>query len=241
MNVLFQSPLGGLLARPWVDPVGLYGLRRWYMPLSRLWAAANEAGGDAALFREQAGAPFVGSWSALPIGGLLRSHAQVQDAATTAREAWENAIFGHAEPTDASGLDRRRRAIATRHLLTRGWFYPLLFPRRPPPARWQIDPPAAFPELDVASLYGSPFDPASIEVSSAFEQGRLREYWLRAPTPSPRLGRYSGSEHLYARVVEPADRPVCDTLIFGSGLCLELDLLAAGRDPARGLAGRGWR
>ena len=48
MNVLFQSPLGALLAKPWVDQAGLFGLRRWYMPLSRLWAAANQAGTDAA-------------------------------------------------------------------------------------------------------------------------------------------------------------------------------------------------
>ena len=33
MNVLFQSPLGALLAKPWVDQAGLFGLRRWYMPL----------------------------------------------------------------------------------------------------------------------------------------------------------------------------------------------------------------
>ena len=38
MNVLFESPLGALLARPWLDVAGLFGLRR-YMPLSRLWAA----------------------------------------------------------------------------------------------------------------------------------------------------------------------------------------------------------
>ena len=44
MNVLFELPLGALLAKPWVDQAGLFGLRRWYMPLSRLWAAANQAG-----------------------------------------------------------------------------------------------------------------------------------------------------------------------------------------------------
>src|SRR5437763_17035122 len=93
MNVLFQSPLGGLLARPWVDPVGLFGLRRWYMPLSRLWAAANEASEGGALFREQVGA-WLGLWSALPLGGLLRSHVRVRDAAIAARNTWANAVFG---------------------------------------------------------------------------------------------------------------------------------------------------
>ena len=44
MEVLFRSPLGALLAKPWVDQAGLFGLKRWYFPLSRLWAAANAAG-----------------------------------------------------------------------------------------------------------------------------------------------------------------------------------------------------
>jgi hypothetical protein len=65
-----------------------------------------------------------------------------------------------------------------------------------------------------------------------------RHHSLRQPL---RHVHGAGSEHLYARVFEPADRTVCDTLLFGSGLCLELHLLPAGRDPARGLAGRGWR
>ena len=54
MNVLFESPLGALLARPWLDAAGLFGLRR-YMPLSRLWAAANAAGEDVARFRDEMG------------------------------------------------------------------------------------------------------------------------------------------------------------------------------------------
>jgi len=57
MNVLLSSPLGALLAKPWIDPVGLFGAERWYLPLSRLWAAANAAGEDAGLFRDNIGAP----------------------------------------------------------------------------------------------------------------------------------------------------------------------------------------
>ena len=57
MDVLFRSPLGALLAKPWVYQAGLFGLKRWYFPLSRLWAAANAAGGDAARFRDEIGAP----------------------------------------------------------------------------------------------------------------------------------------------------------------------------------------
>src|SRR6185503_17195605 len=41
--------------------------------------------------------------------------------------------------------------------------------------------------------------------------------------------------------IEPADGEVRETLVLGSGLCLELDLLAVARDPGRKLAAMGWR
>jgi len=72
MNVLLESPLGGLLARPWLDAAGLFGLRR-YMPLSRLWAAANTAKGDAAVFRDQAGS-LPAFWSTFQLRPLLAHH-----------------------------------------------------------------------------------------------------------------------------------------------------------------------
>ena len=132
MNVLLSSPLGALLAQPWVDPAGLFGAERWYLPLSRLWAAANAAGEDVALFREQVGAlpallaagrPLAPACSAATRGcGRPRPHAQ----------DWEDAIFDcagrrlrsrRARPAAGGGGDppSRRRAPA---------FYPLLF--RPP-------------------------------------------------------------------------------------------------------------
>ena len=49
--------------------------------------------------------------------------------------------------------------------------------------------------------------------------------------PLPRLRRRPGSEVLYARVIEPAEPGPCPTLIFGSGLCLEFELLAVARGP----------
>ena len=74
MNVLFGSPVGALLARPWIDPVGLDGLQRWYLPLSRLWAAANFAGVDGTLFREEAGMTLPRFWSDVRLRSLLARH-----------------------------------------------------------------------------------------------------------------------------------------------------------------------
>ncbi|MEK7687011.1 MAG: hypothetical protein AAB398_01295 [Pseudomonadota bacterium] len=96
MNVLFGSPLGTLLAKPWVDWVGLYGLRRWYLPLSRLWAAANAAGEDAGRFRNEIGAPLPAFWLASRLRPLLSHNDRVRLEAEGARRTWETAIFGEA-------------------------------------------------------------------------------------------------------------------------------------------------
>src|SRR5579871_5792977 len=98
MNVLFESPLGSLLARPWLDAAGLFGLRR-YMPLSRLWAAANTAEGDVAVLRDQVGGGLPAFWSSFQLRPLLARHDRLKRAADEAREAWETAIF---DPESAS-------------------------------------------------------------------------------------------------------------------------------------------
>lgn len=246
MDVLFRSPLGALLAKPWVDQAGLFGLKRWYFPLSRLWAAANAAGDDTARFRDEIGAP-VAAWPEPYLRSVLTRHAARKAAAEAARSAWESALFDDASDGDGLVLDHRRRTAATRHLATRASFYPLLFPTRPPSARWEIDQPAdverAFgPAIGRPdSLYEAAVDVGAVAVSRPATRDGLSEYWLRAPTPAPRLGQRPGSETLYARVIEPADAGPCPTLIFGSGLCLEFELLTVSRGPATRLAELGWR
>ena len=125
--------------------------------------------------------------------------------------------------------------------MTRAAFYPLLFPRRPAATCWQIDPPDSVPTPDAAALYRVSLDTGSIEMSRAFVRDGLREYWLRAPTPSALLRTRPGSETMYARVVEPVESTDGETLILGSGLCLEFELLAMANDPGRRLATMGWR
>ena len=246
MEVLFRSPLGAFLAKPWVDQAGLFGLERWYFPLSRLWAAANAAGEDTGRFRDEIGAP-VAAWPEPYLRSVLARHAARKATAEAARFAWETSLFGDFSDKDGLVLDQRRRAAATRHLATRASFYPLLFPTRPPSARWEIDRPAdvertlgpAIARPD--SLYGAAVDLGTVAVSRSMARNGLHKYWLRAPTPAPRLVRRPGSETLHARVIEPTDAGLCPTLIFGSGLCLEFDLLAVSRGPAARLAELGWR
>ena len=118
MDVLFRSPLGALMARPWVDRAGLIALRRWYFPLSRLWAAANAAGDDSARFRAEIGGPLPGLWAQPYLPALLSRNARLASAAGSARAVWEAALFGDtAQPADRLLLlDRERRVAATHHL-----------------------------------------------------------------------------------------------------------------------------
>lgn len=274
MDVLLRSPLGALLARPWLDRAGLFGLERWYFPLSRLWAAGNAAGSDVARFRAEIGTPLGGIWTDRRLKGLLDRHAARCRMAGQAREVWDRGLFGEVMPVaaanlpddagsfdagsfdagafdagafDAGLLDIRRRTAATRHMAMRAAFYPLLFPRRPPSARWQIDAPAIL-ERDLAGvlarpdgIYQEPLDVTTVRESRSFEREAVRERWLRAPTPSSRLRIRAGSGRLYARVVEPLRGAPDATLILGSGLGLEFELLTLSRDPAARLAGQGWR
>ena len=256
MNWLFRSPLGALLARPWVDRVGLAGLKRWYFPLSRLWAAANAAGTDATRFRDEVGAPAArqlpsgGQWPPGRLDRALVRTARARDAARAARAAWEEGLFGDGDGGDSAALERQRRLSATRHLAARGLFSGQLRAVRPPLARWQIPSPGSIrADLEVAgrdpaTLYAAEVDIATVALSRPFEAGGVRQYWLRAPTPADRLKGWRGSKTLYARVVEPLDHPpqaAVSTVIFGGGLCLELDLMTGGIDPDRRLAELGWR
>jgi hypothetical protein len=245
MNVLFRSPVGAFLARPWLDGVGLAGLRRWYLPLSRLWAAANVAGEDIARFRDEIGGPLPKAWPDAYLRRLLRRNRLARDAGLDARDSWERTIFSRRGGWRE--LDWQRRVAATRHLSTRGLFYPLLFPRRAPTARWRIAPPEAVGRdlgpmfSSPGSLYAVPSMPAEIEVSPDVEHDGVREYWVRAPTPAPRLARWPGSAIMYARVIEPLAKAPRHTLVFGSGLGLEAELLAVAPDAGTRLAELGFR
>lgn len=246
MEALFRSPLGALLAQPWVDPAGLFGLQRWYLPLSRLWAAANVAGGDVDRFRAEASLSSAVLWAAPAIEQLLGRQQRREAESAARRDDWERALFG-SSGEDAATLDRRRRSAATAHQAMRAAFYPLLFPQRPPSVRWRIDPPAevrarlAALLADPDALYAAAPDAGSVEASVSWLQDGRRETWWRAPTPSPRLLARPGSERLYARVIEPADRPAEATLVLGNGLGIEFDVLTLVRDPGAALADHGWR
>jgi hypothetical protein len=225
---MLHSPVGDLLLRPWVDPALLFGLRRWYFPLSRLWAAANEAAGDAAHFRELAGV------RRLPLrilSATLAQHERARRRMCEARTAWEQAAFAGAVSGDLGRLDDRRRQAATVHLATRGLFYPLLFPRRPAAARWEIPSQAVVAErfdsalADAHAAFAMAGATPTVECAPSVARGAMQETWLRFRTPAASLAARPETAWCYARMTEPAGAGTVPTVITGSGLCLETDLL----------------
>ncbi|HJQ59670.1 MAG TPA: hypothetical protein VJ890_22370, partial [Vineibacter sp.] len=244
------SPLGAIVARPWIDPVALGAMRRWFFPLSRLWAAANAAEGDIGRFLAQPGVPTGGTWGQRMLGPILRRHESARRRAAEARVQWEAAAFGTA-PIEAAALaelDAARRRAASLHLATRGLFYPLLLPRRPPLAAWSMPTPAKVEaaygagRADPSAIYAVPAESPTIELSQAACRPGVTERWLRFVTPHAPLRARAGCGQVYARVVEPDgladDAP---TVIAGNGLCVESDILVNTVDPGSVLSEVGLR
>ena len=145
--------------------------------------------------------------------GPPRADARLQ--ADAARRDWDDAMFaGPDGGCDAALLDRQRRRSATRHLSTRAWFYPLLFGRRLPSARWrtrcarcQSSRRSAAPLADPARLYGAAIDAATVEICARLPRSTAGANTGCAHRRRRRgCGKVAGSERLYARIVEPAGR-----------------------------------
>ena len=120
---------------------------------------------------------------------LLAHHDRLKRAADEARQAWETAIFDPEQASDPGPLDDRRRRAATLHQMTRGYFYPLLFPRRPRSrAGRSIPRPASSRRRSVGALRRGARCRSRSRFRAASCATACAEYWLRAPTPSPRLG-----------------------------------------------------
>ena len=82
--------------RPWFDDAGLFALRHWFFPLSRLWAAAGVAGGDAAAFH--AAVPMIPRLEHRDRVVRALAHFEEARAAANAMEAeWERVFFGTAD------------------------------------------------------------------------------------------------------------------------------------------------
>ncbi len=222
---LLRSPLGAAVARPWFDAATLKLLSRWFFPLSRLWAAARDADGSIERFYDRVPMTPVPELNDRLREALDRFETQ-RESVNALEQRWQEAFFGptelserHLVPVEAARRDRRHSYNATRRhfrFLLRGGKVPMIRWETPSPddVAADYDNALASPE----SAYPVPDPMPEIEVSRSVPGPVGREFWIRFPSPSARMGDLA-----YARVYEPHDAVDPPTLIFGHGVCVEFD------------------
>ncbi len=223
-----MTPLNAILSglsRPWFDAFCLRAVTRVHLPLSRGWAAAVEANGDAGRFSEATGIPA----SALGLGRALRRTPALAHGYEAANRLWNDAFFAPDPPSaeHLRAVERARRRAATRYMLGRGAFVPWV--RRLPPVRWAIPSPADLearhgPRLASPDTAYPPPPVTAIQTSHAIEGKGRRQYWLRFP--SPVLG-----DTAWAHVTEPLGAADPPTLVLLHGVNVETEMWPRIPDP----------
>lgn len=234
------SILHAVLARPWLDPVCLWGFRK-LLPTSRAWAAAAISGGSPEAFAREL------DLSAVPsrIAPRLAETVRLRERSASAETLWRSLAFegGHG---DLLGAERARRMAAQNYLGNRVKYFWLAKSRRIPAVRYQTPSPHTALEsfgaslADADALFRLPNPLPPVERSRAVDHGDVLEYWLRFVSPG------SGddpADTCYAHIYEPkqvgsAGMP---TFIFGHGLAMELEMMVDGPRSFKDMAAHGMR
>ncbi len=235
--VWLGGALGGILLRPWLDKAILSAMVGSYFPLSRLWAAAELAGGDPdRLAAETPMRPAKGRARDRLRRALLDVAAR-RAAAAEAENRWRDALFGASGEDGRRRAERERRAASARYMAGRSRFRawrrnapPVLFtPRGPEHAHRHFGEHRGNP----AGLFRAA--EASVEVSAAVSGHGLVERWVRFDSPCGGAGDIA-----WAHVFEPEDG-YDHTVVLCHGIGMEAEVLAHGLHMAPALVERGIR
>jgi hypothetical protein len=242
-------PAGGLqgprlvmswLAQPWFDSTALWTMTRWYMPLSRAWAAAGVAEGSLERFRAELPAERIHPAARLGLARALERTAQLKRGLAECEARWEEQFFA-SRPVSASALfnaERMRRRASHAYMLSRSGFALLRLGAGFPPVRYEIPAPAeALPRLQPLlahpqAAYAPPDPLPSIEVTQRIEHRASSEYWLRFRC---------GSDIAWAHVREPKGVSNPPSLIHVHGLGVEFESLDGIEDDVEPIVGMGVR
>ncbi len=234
-RLLASAAVGSVFARPWIDPLCLWGLKQ-LLPASRAWAAAGVAEGSPERFAADLGLarPPLGVKSRLARTRVLRR------ASEDAEAAWIRA--GFAARGDLQLAETARRAAAQDYIGHRVSY--VLFARRHKLAAARLAVPgpdeviAEFQPFfaDPDRLFMLPPELPPVERSDAIDHGETIEYWIRFPS-------HSAGDTAWAHVYEAKHRRdgKLPTLIFGHGLAMETEMLRSDGRSYVGLAERGLR
>lgn len=222
---LLRSPLGDLIARPWLDRLAARLLRRRYLPLFRQWAAANLSGVDENAFIDSVGAGRI-VFGKAEIRQILSDVTMARRRRAIAEARWEDCFFGRgaAAPGLMATIENERLLAAHAHNMTFRRFTRLRYRRAVPAVDWDIRrPEEALAELggevalDSAHTYPMPGD-VPIVASPPLDNGLGRHFWVSFRSPSPWL-----SDYVTAWVQEPRGVVNPPTLIYGHGLGVDFD------------------
>lgn len=230
-----DGTLGELLLKPWFDRAALWYIATRYLPLSRAWAAATLAMGDAETFQREVGwrEPPNLRWR-LALDEVARRRATYDEAL----RAWDTAFFGETQPGDRElvAAEQARQQAATYYGLSRAAF--LGVNSRVDPLLWRVPEPA-----EVMARHGSRLaDPdgaytpnvlPEVTVSHAVPSTLGSEYFLKFS--SPVLGDLAR-----ARVLEPRSAAT-RTVIFLHGILMEEEMWPQREDPSHALVREGVR
>jgi pimeloyl-ACP methyl ester carboxylesterase len=232
---LKSSPALKLFARPWIDPVCLWGLKHLF-PASRAWAAANISDGDLDRFAAELGLDRVPAG----IGRRVNRTVALRRAADDAFARWNDRAFA---TSDIAAIENERRNAA------HAWFAHrlnyLMFAKRHglPAVQLAVPTPAEAMDLFAGHVaepdrfFSLPPSLPGVERSGSIETGNVIEYWLRFPSPD------GEGDTVYAHVYEPKQRPAggYPTLIFGHGLAVETEMMKGDLRGYGAVAERGIR
>ncbi len=236
-----RGPLAYGLADRIFDRPAFWGVLEWWLPLSRLWAAALEAEGDIDAFRRAA--PFAGG-SSIVLSRVLEGVVRQRRRHDAVDRAWREAFFGSAahDSVRLSELERRRSRAAFWLTAQRLRFAPLRFLARVAPMRFDVPSPSDAKRIydpatpDVAAIYGAPSQLPDVEQSRSIMSAAGEDCWLRFCSPSLRMG-----DTVWARVHSPRGVTDPPTLIFGNGVFIEPDHLGRPTGDVQLLVRRGLR
>lgn len=240
---ILQSPLGGLLARPWLDSVSIRLLADWFFPMSRVWAAAIQSGGDLDRFAAEIPLPRnqikAGRWLETGIAATV-GLAERLDRATT---RWEEMVFrGEGTLNEAIEAEEERIDAATALGFARLRFALFIRGRQIEACRWDLSGPDALLEAEAERIarpeaaYLLPERPPLVTVSRMLPSHIAEERWIRFDSPEQRV-----ASPLVARVFTPFGRENPPTVVVMHGICMENDHFRGPLNEVQDLLGRGFR
>ena len=237
-----RGPLGGLFTLPWFDPASMLFLRKLYLPLSRLWGAADEALGSVTHFAEITQLDLNDRQLRRLSEVLFRF--EVSRARVDAIDAtWREAFFDKSDAAQRhlAAIEKARKDTHQAHnMMRRDLRFLLSFGI--PTSRYDI------PSLiDVETVYGTirtdpepffaaPTEMPTVEKSRPLAAANDNQYWIRFRSPSART-----ADMVYARVHEPPGSENPPTIIYGHGICVEFDYLEGLVDEVDVLCRLGFR